>query len=142
MRISREADYAVRCLVYLASHLDRAVPVGEIAGPQEIPASFLAKILGRLARAGILSSTRGPGGGFRLAKPADGITLRSVVTAVAGPLELTECLVEGGFCPRSDRCGGHAAWTEIREELGRLLDRYTIGWLLARETGIPSSPAD
>lgn len=142
MRISREADYAVRCLVHLASHPDRPVPVGEIAGPQSIPPSFLAKILGRLARAGILSSTRGPGGGFRLAKPPGEITLRSVIVAVAGPLELTECLVEGGYCPRSDRCGGHEAWTEIREELGILLDRYTIGWLLSREKGIPSAPAD
>lgn len=133
MKISRETDYAIRCLLFMARNPGMVFSVGEISGPQAIPPSFLAKILQKLARAGITSSTRGAGGGFRLAASPDGISLLSVIEALEGPLAVNDCLVDGKACLPSARCSAHAAWKEIRVEIAGIMRRYTLRWLLDRE---------
>src|SRR5437879_2187819 len=87
MRISAKADYAVRAAVELAAASDeKPVKAERIATAQDIPLNFLENILGELRHAGIVRSHRGAEGGFRLAKPADQLTVADVIRAVEGPL--------------------------------------------------------
>src|SRR5947208_9226265 len=87
MRISAKADYAVRGMVGLAAAGPDAVVKGErLAEAQAIPLHFLENILGDLKQAGIISTRRGPEGGYRLARPAADVTVADVIRAVEGPL--------------------------------------------------------
>src|SRR6266576_855700 len=88
MRISAKADYAVRAAVELAGAAadEKPVKAERIATAQEIPLNFLENILGELRHAGIVRSHRGADGGFRLAKPADQVSIADIIRAVEGPL--------------------------------------------------------
>src|ERR1700753_2000021 len=87
MRISAKADYAVRAVAELAAaEGDKPVKAERVATAQEIPLNFLENILGELRHAGIVRSHRGAEGGFRLAKPANEVTVADVIRAVEGPL--------------------------------------------------------
>jgi len=113
--VTREADYAVRCVLYLAAHHGELKSVKDIAGPMEIPGSFLAKILQRLLKAGFVLSTRGVGGGFRLSRDPSEITLYDVVGAIDGPVTMSKCAVDARSCNRSDTCVVHPVWIEVRK---------------------------
>jgi Rrf2 family protein len=133
MMISRETDYAVRCVLHLARTPGRIVMIGEIAGACDVPRSFLAKILQRLARAGIVRSYRGAGGGFQLVGDAGQLSLRDVVETMQGPVALNTCAVEKERCSRSGACAVHPVWVHASESLGRTLGTYTFKRLLREE---------
>jgi Rrf2 family protein len=101
MKIARETDYAVRCLLFMARSPLAIHTVGEIAESQKIPSCFLAKILQKLVRAGLLSSSRGVRGGFRFRRNPRDVTLLSAIEAVEGPLALDGRRVEGAAHPGS-----------------------------------------
>ena len=87
MKLSAKADYAVRAVLVLASHDEPHPLKGElIAQSQELPLKFVENILGELKHAGLVVSQRGPEGGYRLAVPADQITVAEVIRVVDGPL--------------------------------------------------------
>lgn len=134
MNITRETDYAVRCVLYLAKHHDGVAIVDDIAREMEIPKSFLAKILQKLARAGIVKSTRGVKGGFRLALAPSDISLLRVIEAIQGPLCLNLCLIDDKHCRRSTFCSVHPAWVEIQKTVAKELSAYDFGRFLERET--------
>ena len=127
MRISAKADYAVRAAVELAAtHDQRPVKAERIATAQEIPLNFLENILGELRHAGIVRSHRGAEGGFRLAKPANEVTVADVIRAVEGPL----ASVRGGP-PEDAQYGGSAAalprvWIAVRANLRRVVETVTL----------------
>lgn len=133
MKIARETDYAVRCLLHMARRPDGIFTVREISGPRGIPPAFLAKILQKLGKAGIASSVRGARGGFRLARHPGAITLLSVIEAVEGPLAPNECLVEGNRCSQATRCAVHPVWRELREVLAVKLGKVTLQRLVEQE---------
>ena len=127
MRISAKADYAVRAVVELAAVDDeRPIKAERIASAQEIPLNFLENILGELRHAGIVRSHRGADGGFRLAKPADQVTVADVIRAVEGPL----ASVRGG--PPEDAAYGGAAgtlprvWIAVRASLRSVVEHVTV----------------
>ena len=127
MRISAKADYAVRAVVELAAaDSDKPVKAERIATAQHIPLNFLENILGELRHAGIVRSHRGAEGGFRLAKPANEVTVADVIRAVEGPL----ASVRGG--PPEDATYAGAAttlprvWIAVRANLRRVVENVTI----------------
>jgi Rrf2 family protein len=127
MRISAKADYAVRAVVELAAADDeKPVKAERIATAQSIPLNFLENILGELRHAGVVRSHRGAEGGFRLAKPADELTVADVIRAVEGPL----ASVRGG--PPEDASYNGAAtslprvWIAVRANLRRVVENVTI----------------
>ncbi|HUE27262.1 MAG TPA: Rrf2 family transcriptional regulator [Solirubrobacteraceae bacterium] len=146
MRISAKADYAVRAAVELAAAPDdRPVKAERVATAQGIPLNFLENILGELRHAGIVRSQRGAEGGFRLAKPADKITVADVMRAVEGPL----ASVRGG--PPEDASYGGAAtalprvWIAVRANLRAVVERVTLadvaaGHLPARVDKLAEDP--
>ena len=86
MQITRQADYAVRAVLYLAGlNNGRRAPTSEIAREQRIPPSFLAKIVSQLSVAGVVQTSRGARGGVSLARPSRDISLLEVIEAIDGP---------------------------------------------------------
>jgi Rrf2 family protein len=97
MLLTAGARYAVRALAHIATKAEgRRVPSHEFAGPKGLPRRFLSKILGRLVQGRLLRSATGPHGGYRLAKPAKGMTLLEVVEAVEGPVRGSVPFEEAG----------------------------------------------
>lgn len=130
MLVTRETDYAVRCVLFLAHEKDQVASVGEIADQMHIPKSFLAKILQRLVREGIVESIRGVNGGFRLLRDPAHITLLEVLTAIQGVAPVNACAIDKRRCNLSSRCGVHPIWIEIRRDIERRLASQTISGLI------------
>jgi Rrf2 family protein len=127
MRISAKADYAVKAAVELAASSDeRPVKAERIASAQGIPLNFLENIMGELRHAGIVRSQRGADGGFRLARPADQITVADVIRAVEGPL----ASVRGGPPEEATYDGAAAAlprvWIAVRANLRSVVEHVTL----------------
>jgi Rrf2 family protein len=129
MLVTRETDYAVRTVLYLAREGDRNANVTEIAQAMHIPKSFLAKILQRLVRHHILQSMRGVKGGFMLAKKPSEITLLAIMEAIQGPAGINVCAIDSKRCRMSSTCSVHPVWVEIRKEVERRLNKQTIAKL-------------
>ncbi len=132
MLVTRETDYAVRTVLYLAKNRDRTASVTEVAHAMQIPKSFLAKLLQRLVRSHILTSSRGVNGGFQLAQKPSEITLLSIMEAVQGPAGINVCAIDSKRCNLSSACAVHPVWVEIRKEVEKRLKRETIGRLIDR----------
>jgi Rrf2 family protein len=127
MRISAKADYAVRAVVELAAATgEKPVKAERLATAQGIPLNFLENILGELRHAGIVRSHRGAEGGFRLARPADQLTVADVIRAVEGPL----ASVRGGPPEDASYTGAATAlprvWIAVRANLRKVVERVTI----------------
>jgi len=131
MKLTRLADYAVRAVIHLASKQNKEkATISEIAKEQNIPQSFLAKVMQNLTRGGLVIAHRGKMGGFYLAKDAKEITIRTVVEVVEGPIILNRCLIKPGECERDVFCSAHTVWIEAQEALAEVLDRYSMEDLL------------
>jgi Rrf2 family protein len=117
LRISRKIDYGLRAMIFLASIPgDTVVPFREIARRMAVPEDFLAKILKELVDARLVRSTRGPRGGYALARPSSEISFLDVIEAVEGPVALNVCLDDGG-CVRADICTMVGVWREGQEKM-------------------------
>lgn len=129
IRISTRGRYALRAMVDVAQHEDGSpVPRRAIAERQNISADYVAQLFRELAEAGLVEGVKGPGGGYRLARTADGITARDVVEAVEGPLALADCVVseEDRPCTRMDRCATHLLWKRLSEAISEMLASVTL----------------
>jgi Rrf2 family protein len=117
MQITRETDYAIRCVYYLKNKPDEVTMVDEIAREMLIPKSFLAKILQKLSRAKIVRSYRGVKGGFQLAREPENISIYDVIKAIEGPVAMNVCAVDKKKCSLSSKCAVHPIWVELRKEV-------------------------
>lgn len=132
MYVTREADYAIRCVLYMSEESKRIVSAKEISESMDVPRSFLAKILQRLSRKGIVTSTRGVQGGFRLAKKPREINLLEVIEAIQGVSAMNVCAIDRRICGRSRTCTVHPIWVEIREDVEKRLKRENFAKLARR----------
>ena len=133
MQITRREEYALKGIIFLARQPDEKVTlVGEVSRVEKIPEKFLAKIFQRLAKAGLLRSIRGVGGGFVLGKPAEEITMREVMEALKGPFAINRCLLRKGECGEESGCPLHEVWGEAQKGLLKVLDGTTIEDLVKR----------
>ena len=134
MVITRATEYAIRTVIYLAQQpKEEIVLKKDICRTQEVTPAFLTKILQPLIKVGIVSSQRGVGGGFLLAKDPAQITLLDILQAEEGPLTLNHCLAEKGLCFRDVHCSAHEVWHEAQDEMVDVLRRYNIAELVQRE---------
>jgi Rrf2 family protein len=135
MQITRQADYAVRAVHYLAQlgHDQRAA-TSQIAEEQHIPPSFLAKIVSQLSVAGLLQTSRGARGGVSLARPPENISLLEVVEAIDGPILLNECVADrGDSCVFGEDCQMRPVWCEAQLELVDRLRNTTFEQFLHKQ---------
>jgi Rrf2 family protein len=118
MQITRQADYAVRAMVYLSQiGPEKRAATGQIAQEKNIPPSFLAKIVSQLSVAGLLHTSRGARGGVALAKPAEAISLLDVIEAIDGPIMLNDCVGEISSCKYDDDCPLKPVWCDAQKML-------------------------
>lgn len=118
MQITRQADYALRAIVFLSRiGENEKAPTGVIAKEQQIPASFLAKIISQLSIAGLINTSRGARGGVSLARPADEISLLDVIEAIDGPIYLNDCTNNSEDCPFIESCPLKEIWCEAQTAL-------------------------
>lgn len=116
--IRRETDYAVRTILHLASVGEGVnVQVRDVAAQRRLPLSFVRRIVARLGASGILETTRGMGGGIRLARPAAEISMLDVVRAMEGTVALNPCLIAPHTCPLADDCPAQRAWADATAAL-------------------------
>ncbi len=127
MQITRQADYAVRAVIYLAQlGPEKRAATSQIAQEQQIPPSFLAKIVSQLSVAGLLQTSRGARGGVALAKTPEQISVLEVVEAIDGPILLNECVSNGGVCQFGDSCVMRPVWCDAQVELVERLKTATF----------------
>jgi Rrf2 family protein len=133
MQITRQADYAVRAVLHLAraGNAERAA-TSMIAKEQNIPPSFLAKIISQLSIAGLLHTSRGARGGVTLAREPRDITLLEVVEAIDGPIQLNECVANDGVCTFEEKCPIRPVWCDAQDELVKRLRGTSFADMLTR----------
>lgn len=131
MKLNRQTDYALRAVLYLASH--PLANISEVAEAQFVPQDFLAKIMQKLARAGIVRTHRGIGGGISLARPASEINMLQIVEAMEGPLTINRCFANPGECPREAYCSIHDALAAVQTGLANSLEKIDMARLARRE---------
>jgi Rrf2 family protein len=133
MQITRQADYAVRAVLHLArlGNNERAA-TSTVAKEQNIPPSFLAKIISQLSIAGLLHTSRGARGGVTLARDPKDISLLEVVEAIDGPIQLNECVGSDGGCHFDGDCPIKPVWCDAQEELVARLRGTNFGDLIAQ----------
>lgn len=126
MRVTARSDYALRAVAELAAARGRLMKREDIATRQDIPIEFLESVLLSLKHDGIVQSQRGAHGGFRLARPADSISLAEVVRAVDGPMldvrgDRAEAVVYSGAASRIQD-----VWVAVRASLREILEGTTV----------------
>ncbi|MER0236623.1 iron-responsive transcriptional regulator RirA [Fulvimarina sp. MAC8] len=126
MRLTRQTNYAIRILMYLAVNKDRLSRLGEIARSYSAPEPFMFKILNPLVSAGFVETVRGRNGGIRLAREASEINLREVVELTEESFLMAECFEAGADCPLIFSCELNSALRQALEAFLSTLGRYTI----------------
>ena len=131
MQISKEADYALRAVLYLARLADhQQASTGTIAASEHIPVSFLAKIVARLSSARIIRTSRGARGGVSLDRPSEQITVLDVIEAIDGPIAIKECVLHSGRCPYGENCTLQPILCEAQAALVTRLQQTTFDQLI------------
>lgn len=137
MQITRQADYALRAMLYLAQlEPAKRAATSQIAEEQHIPPSFLAKIISQLSIAGLIHTSRGARGGVSLARTPDDITILEVVEAIDGPIALNECTGNPDDCTFGLTCLLRPLWCEAQAELVEKLRSTTFGQVIKTKEGI------
>lgn len=142
MKITRAAEYAVRCVYFLASKdIGLTVNKSEISLVMEIPEQFLSKIVQQLSHSGIVRIIQGPKGGLRLLRDPKEITLLEVVEVIMGKIFLNECVrhnsshsVSVDYCKRKPGCSVHSVWMKAQQELRMTLRMATFKSLIESGT--------
>lgn len=139
--LSQTAEYALRAVLYLADHQGEGlVPVGAMADALGIPQNYLSKTLQALARTGVLSSVRGPAGGFRLGRAASAIPLLAVVAPFDSIDERRRCLLGNPTCNDATACAAHDRWRDTSERVATFF-RTTMVADLRRRTAPNPRPS-
>jgi len=132
MIFNNPTEYAIRGLGELAGRADgRSMLLDQLVAGTDLPRDFMAKIFQTLARAGILRSAKGRGGGFALARPAHEITLMQIVEAIEGPQLFDRCVVGLALCNDTMPCPQHDLYKPIRQRLKDYLNTTTVADMAA-----------
>lgn len=128
MKLSTKGRYAVTAMLDLTLHQDGGpVILADISQDQGISLSYLEQLFARLRRARLVRGVRGPGGGYRLARPARAITVADIIVAVDDNVEATEGRIEGKA--NWERCLTHDLWSELSAQIYDFLDEITLAEL-------------
>ncbi|MBK1813377.1 Rrf2 family transcriptional regulator [Clostridium sp. YIM B02505] len=141
MKITQEADYGLRVVLYLSKlGEDAKVKASVIAEHEGLPLRFLLKLLGKLIGSGIIKSYRGTNGGYSLNKLPEEITLKDVIEAIDGPIYVNRCLIDPTYCnaQKGNRCEIHKALGGIQTSL--IMQLSKINFKALKEGNYPSLP--
>jgi Rrf2 family iron-sulfur cluster assembly transcriptional regulator len=136
VELNTKGRYAVTAMADLAKYgAGGAVPLSAIAERQQISLAYLEQLFAKLRRAGLVDSERGRAGGYRLGRPAAGITVAEIMTAVEEGIRMTRCGGEDSVpCLSGKRCLTHGLWDALGDQIAAFLDSVTLQEVL---DGIP-----
>ncbi len=127
IRMTKQTDYGIVLLSRMARRPERQFNATELATETRLPQPTVSKILKILARAGLLDSHRGVKGGYTLAREPEAITVTEVITALEGPIGITECIDDTpGECSHEARCPVRGNWHRINEAIRQALDGINL----------------
>lgn len=133
MRISTKMRYGLRFMIDVAQNQgDGWLTMKDVAERQGISKKYLEQVVSPLADAGLLSVRRGKHGGFRLARPADEITLADIVSASEDGISLLDCLTCIGVCDREPQCAARNVWDGMQQALMGYLNEHTLADAIAQ----------
>ena len=136
MRLTTKGRYAVTAMLDLALHDSKApINLADISSRQGISLSYLEQLFSRLRKQGLVSSARGPGGGYRLGRTSSQISVADVISAVDETVDATRC---GGSrnCHGEERCLTHDLWEELSDQISDFLDSISLHDLVQRKSVI------
>ncbi|MGI5979263.1 MAG: RrF2 family transcriptional regulator [Oscillospiraceae bacterium] len=138
MKISTKGRYALRIMVDLAQqHSNEFIPLRDVSERQDISEKYAEMIVGLLSKTGFLFSSRGKGGGYKLARPPETITVASILKAVEGSLAPVACLdIPDNVCPRADQCVTLPMWRELERRIDEYLESVTIADLAGESAAV------
>jgi len=127
LKLTKKADYGLMAMKHLAEHSDQgSCSAKDVADAYGIPQEALAKILQRLAKAGLLHSQHGINGGYTLARDPRTISAFEVIQAIDGPLFITSCVTVRGECDQTDRCNIREPLRKVNQSIEDVLKRIKI----------------
>ena len=127
LKLTKKADYGLMAMKHLAEHADRgSCSAKDVADSYGIPQEALAKILQRLAKAGLLHSQHGINGGYTLARDPRSISAFEVIQAIDGPLFITSCITVRGECDQTDRCTIREPLRKVNQSIEDVLKKIKI----------------
>src|SRR5215475_6156510 len=127
LKLSKKADYGLMAMRHFAEHAHQgACRAKDVAESYGIPPEALAKILQRLAKAGLLNSQHGINGGYTLARPAAEISAYEVIRAIDGPLFITSCITVRGECDQTERCTIREPLRKVNQSIEEVLRQIKI----------------
>lgn len=130
MRLTTKGRYAVTAMLDLAVHaIDGPITLADISQRQGISLSYLEQLFAKLRKQELVSSARGPGGGYRLSRGSNEINVAEIITAVDEKVSATRCSGEEG-CQNGERCLTHQLWTDLSDLLYNFLEGITLGQLV------------
>jgi len=137
LRISKLTDYGTFLLAHLAANEADVRSAADVASATGIALPTVSKLLKSLARSGLVVSTRGANGGYKLSRPARDISAADVIDALEGPVSITECSSVGSLCEHEGVCSVSGAWQRINVAIRRALDDVSLNDLLRSNSPVP-----
>lgn len=141
LELTRRADYAIRAMVALASSDDEVLSGPRIAAAMDIPPRFVGQVMGPLVKGGLVDARTGRSGGYRLTRPAETITILSVIEACEDQVRRFHCVLRGGPCAENGTCAVHAIFDAAHKALLAQLAQATLASARVAVGGMPSSDA-
>lgn len=133
MKLTTKGRYAVTAMLDLALHNDVGpVTLADVSSRQGISLSYLEQLFSRLRKSNLVVSTRGPGGGYNLARDADAIAVGHVISAVDEVIDATRCGGESD-CQNRERCLTHDLWSDLSDQIREFLGGVSLGALMRRQ---------
>ena len=133
MRLTTKGRYAVTAMLDLAIHYDNGpITLADISQRQEISLSYLEQLFSKLRKNALVNSARGPGGGYRLSRPADEVAVAEIIAAVDETVDATRCKRKGN-CQHEERCLTHDLWCDLSDQIFDFLANISLGSLVEKQ---------
>lgn len=132
MKLSTRGKYGLYAMYYLASHVGEGPQTLQSISTVGVPKQYLEQILGSLRRAGLVSTVRGAQGGYQIAKDVSETSLRDIIDAVEGPIELSECTSPEPTCQRSATCPVRWVWQRVTDSINSELEKIKLSDMLGQ----------
>lgn len=133
MQVTKSLDYAVRSLTFMGNEPMGMHSMREISEHQNIPVNYLAKIMRKLVKKGLVRSMVGPEGGYSLRKSPGEISLRDIYEAIEGEIRMVDCMDKDTICFLHDTCPQLPVWDRIQISMIRILEETTLQDMLTEK---------
>lgn len=140
LRMGKLTDYGIVLMSYLAANRDVQHSAHNIAEAVKVPLPTVRKVLKSLSHGGLLKSERGVMGGYSLNNSPDKISVAEIITAIEGPIALTECVSDESHCEQETHCAVQTNWTRINNAVFHALDEVKLADMLAPQNEAGISP--